>query len=103
QVQDALRGGLDGLFFHTQVTALFAHRLMLKIPSVVSMDATPLNFDSIGVPYEHYPSMFGYVESIKNALTRRTFNHARKLITWHRWGKQSLVDDYGVDGSKVEV
>src|SRR5262245_14919979 len=42
---------VDGLFFHTLVTALFAHRLMRKFPTVVSMDATPLNFDAIGTPY----------------------------------------------------
>jgi glycosyltransferase involved in cell wall biosynthesis len=104
QVQAVLRSErLDGLFFHTQVTALFAQRLMDRIPTVVSMDATPLNFDSIGVPYNHRPSIYRHVEALKNALNRRTFNHARKLITWHEWGKQSLVEDYGVNGSKVEV
>jgi glycosyltransferase involved in cell wall biosynthesis len=43
------------------------------------------------------------VEALKNALNRRTFTHARKLITWHEWGKHSLIDDYGVNGDKVEV
>src|SRR5215207_6576264 len=48
RVRAALRTQpLDGLLFHTQVTALFAHRLMTRIPTVVSMDATPLNFDTI--------------------------------------------------------
>jgi hypothetical protein len=42
QVQAVLRSErLDGLFFHTQVTALFAQRLMDRIPTVVSMDAQP--------------------------------------------------------------
>src|SRR6185503_7846106 len=46
-VQAALRSErLDGLFFHTQVTGLFVHGLMKEIPTLVSMDATPLNFDS---------------------------------------------------------
>ena len=94
---------LDVLFFHTQVTALFARGLMARIPSIVSMDATPLNFDSIGVPYQHFPSMIPPVENVKNALTRRTFNAAAKLITWHEWGKESLVRDYGVDAGKVHV
>lgn len=94
---------LDALFFHTQVTALFAQGLMAHIPSVVSMDATPLNFDSIGVPYDHFPSVYPPVEAFKNALTRRTFNLARKLITWHEWGKESLVRDYGINGGKVAV
>ena len=104
QVQAVLRSTpLDGLFFHTQVTAFFAWHLMSTIPSVVSMDATPLNFDSIGGPYDHLPSGYSQVEALKNALTRRTFKRARKLITWHNWGKQSLVHDYRVEANKVAV
>ncbi len=104
QVQAALRvAPIDVLFFHTQVTALFAQRLMGSIPTVVSMDATPLNFDSIGLPYNHVPSVVRPLEAIKNALNRRTFNHARRLITWHEWGKESLIRDYDVEGQKVHV
>jgi glycosyltransferase involved in cell wall biosynthesis len=94
---------LDALFFHTQVTALFAQRLMTRIPTVVSMDATPLNFDRIGSPYMHAPSGFSQVEAVKNALNRRTFKLARRLIVWHEWGKESLVREYGVNAEKVVV
>jgi glycosyltransferase involved in cell wall biosynthesis len=94
---------LDALFFHTQVTALFARRLMMKIPTVVSMDATPLNFDSIGTHYAHTPSRHRNVEALKNALNRRTFTLAHSLVTWNKWGKESLVRDYGVNEEKVVV
>jgi glycosyltransferase involved in cell wall biosynthesis len=104
QVREALRSTkLDGLFFHTSVTALFSWRLMADIPTVVSMDATPLNFDSIGSPYDHRPSSFAPMESLKNALNRRTFAQARRLIIWNEWGKASLVKEYRVDASKVVV
>lgn len=104
QVRDALRTQrLDALFFHTPVTALFAHRLMRAIPSVVSMDATPRNIDHIGEPYDHKPSSSQRIESIKNALTKRTFDRARKLVVWNEWGKRSLVDDYGSAPGKVSV
>jgi glycosyltransferase involved in cell wall biosynthesis len=93
----------DALFFHTQVTSLFAHRLMLEIPTIVSMDATPLNFDTIGKPYAHAPSRIGPVESVKNALMRRAFTRARRLVVWHQWGKRSLVEDYGAPPEKVAV
>src|ERR1700730_6929495 len=80
QVHAVLRSErVDGLFFRTQVTAFFAWRLMASIPSVVSMDATPLNFDSIGGPYDHLPSGYRQVEAVKNALTRRHVQPARKL------------------------
>ena len=70
QVTEVLRSTkLDGLFFHTQVTAIFARGLMADIPTIVSMDATPLNFDKIGSPYDHKPSRFGPRESFKQAMT----------------------------------
>jgi glycosyltransferase involved in cell wall biosynthesis len=104
QVHDVLRSRpLDGLLFHTSVTALFAHCLMTRLSTVVSMDATPLNFDSIGTPYSHRPSASKTVESVKNALNRRTFNRARRLVVWNQWGKRSLVGEYGADADKVSV
>jgi len=104
QVREALRTHkLDALFFHTPVTALFAHRLMREIPSVVSMDATPRNIDHLGEPYDHKPSSSRRVESVKDALTKRTFDRARKLVVWNEWGKRSLVNDYGSPPDKVSV
>ena len=103
EIKEALRlHRLDALFFHTQVTAVLSHRLMDAIPSVVSMDATPLNFDSIGDPYNHVPGS-KHVERLKTALNRRTFRKARRLVSWHEWGKASLVRDYGVSPDKVTV
>jgi glycosyltransferase involved in cell wall biosynthesis len=94
---------LDGLFCHTPVTALFSQHLMADIPTVVSMDATPLNFDDIGMPYGHTPSSFKPLEAFKNALNRRVFRKSRKLITWCDWAKDSLEADYGVDAGKIAV
>lgn len=94
---------LDGLFCHTPVTALFSQRLMDDIPTVVSMDATPLNFDDIGMPYGHTPSAFKPLEALKNALNRRVFRKARKLVTWCDWAKDSLEADYGVAPEKIAV
>jgi glycosyltransferase involved in cell wall biosynthesis len=93
----------DALFFHTPVTALFAHRLMTEVPAIVSMDATPLNIDSVGEPYDHRPSAVTGVEAMKNALSRRTFVRARQLVVWAEWGKRSLVNDYGTPPEKVAV
>jgi glycosyltransferase involved in cell wall biosynthesis len=104
RIHEVLRTGrIDALFLHTQVTALLAHRLMTRIPSIVSMDATPLNFDSVGGPYGHHPSRYRQIEAAKNALTRRTFRRARKLVIWHQAGKRSLVADYGVSAERVLV
>jgi glycosyltransferase involved in cell wall biosynthesis len=104
RLRDVLRRQtLDALFLHTQVTALFAHRLMTRIPSVVSLDATPINFDRVGGPYGHRPSPLPQIEGVKNALMRRTFKYARKMVIWHNAGKRSLVDDYRVPPERVVV
>src|SRR6185503_15684173 len=41
----------DALVFHTQVTALFSVGLMRRLPTLVSMDATPINYDKVGEYY----------------------------------------------------
>ena len=38
------RGPLDALVFHTQCTALFSVDRMRRIPALISLDATPLNY-----------------------------------------------------------
>jgi glycosyltransferase involved in cell wall biosynthesis len=103
QLQAALQAmPLDGLFFHTSVTAVFSRPLMARIPTVVSMDATPLNFDDIGLPYDHGRS-FALLESLKNTINRRMFRAASRLVVWCDWAKASLVNDYKVVPDKVEV
>src|SRR5262249_42735482 len=46
----------DALFFHSQVTSLFSIDLMRRYPTVVSLDATPINYDSLGAAYNHRPA-----------------------------------------------
>ena len=94
---------LDGLLFHTQVTALFSAGLMRRIPSVVSLDATPLQIDGLGAAYNHAPSGNSRLEAWKKQMNERAFQAARGLVTWSEWAKASLVADYGVAVEKVTV
>src|SRR5262245_32503806 len=41
-------GPVGALFFHTQVPAMLSLDLMHRIPSVVSIDATPRQMDDLG-------------------------------------------------------
>jgi len=98
----ALRGGppRDAIFVHTQVPAVLLGRT--DVPTVVSLDATPKQYDELG---DHYAHGVGpeWLERLKTSLNRRCFERAAHLVTWAEWTKQSLADDYGVDGSKVTV
>jgi glycosyltransferase involved in cell wall biosynthesis len=97
------RQPIDALFFHSQVTALFSGSLMRHRPAVVSLDATPINYDSVGEHYRHRPAGNGLIDRQKHAMNRRVFESASALIAWSEWAKRSLVNDYGVDAAAVRV
>jgi glycosyltransferase involved in cell wall biosynthesis len=93
---------LSSCLFHTQVTSLFSTDLMRRIPSVVSLDATPVQYDALGEFYKHAPGP-PPIEAIKRGLNANAFSAAAHLVTWSRWAKDSLARDYGVDPGKVSV
>ena len=93
---------LDALFIHTQVPAMLAPDVMRRIPTVVSLDATPRQYDALGQHYEHR-TRTAQVEQLKDRVHRRCFARAAHLVAWSGWAKQGLLDDYGVDSSKVTV
>lgn len=93
----------DVLFFHTQVTALFCADLMRRIPSVVSLDATPVNFDGVGASYGHRPAGGGWLDARKYQLNRSAFAAAGALVSWSDWAARSLVTDYGVARERITV
>jgi len=77
-------------------------RAVSSIPTVVSLDATPTQYDELG---EHYAHDVGPapVERIKTWLNTRCFRRAAALVTWAAWTKRSLVDDYGIEADKITV
>jgi len=97
------RNALDALVFHTQVTSLFARSLMRQIPSIISLDATPMNYDTVGAAYGHTPAGDGLVERQKYRLNRAAMHSSARLVTWSEWARRSLIDDYGVDGGRIRI
>ena len=96
-------GKFDSLFFHTQVTSLFSSRLMYRIPSVISLDATPIQYDALGKHYGHTVSGNARIENLKKQMNIRAFAAARGIIAWSSWAKEGLVKDYEVPAEKVIV
>ena len=91
---------LDAVFYHTQVTSLLAP-LTGNVPTVVSLDATPINYDTVGEFYGHATG--GPMERFKFRTNRRAFAHATALVCWCQWAKDSLVRDYGMPAEKITV
>lgn len=93
---------LDAMFIHTQVPAVLIGSLRRKIPTVVSLDATPLQYDELAHHYRH--SVGGRAsERLKLSLNKSCFDDAVRLVTWSQWAKAGLVSDYGVAPEKVIV
>jgi glycosyltransferase involved in cell wall biosynthesis len=93
---------LDAVFFHTQVPAILAQRWLRKIPGIVSLDATPRQYDELGAFYKHEQGPV-WLEAWKWRLNRDCFRSARRLVAWAEWTKLGLVQDYGVPADKITV
>jgi glycosyltransferase involved in cell wall biosynthesis len=93
----------DAVVFHTQVTALFSLGVIRRVPAVVSLDATPINYDTVGYHYGHQAAGDGFLDRHKYRLNRAVFHAAAGLVTWSEWARRSLVIDYGVAPERVRV
>lgn len=96
------RAPLDALFFHTQVTAVLANNWVKRIPSIISLDATPRQYDELGEFYAHEPGP-AWLEEFKWKLNRNCFQAAKHIVAWSEWAKQGLIAEYGVPADKVTV
>jgi glycosyltransferase involved in cell wall biosynthesis len=93
---------LDALLFHTQVPAVLAQSWLRKIPGIVSLDATPLQYDELGAFYKHEQGP-AWLENWKWRLNRDCFKSARRLVAWAEWTRHGLVRDYEVPADKITV
>ena len=92
----------DVMFIHSQVPAVLLGSWMKRIRSVVSLDATPLQYDELGEVYAHEVGT-GPAERLKKWANERCYRRAEHCVTWSEWAKASLVADYGVPAHKVTV
>ena len=66
----------DALVFHTQVTGLLSIEAMRRLPTVISLDATPMNYDTVGSSYGHVAAGNGPIDRQKYRMNRRAFHAA---------------------------
>jgi glycosyltransferase involved in cell wall biosynthesis len=95
-------GPLDAAFVHTQVASLLSVGIMRAVPTVVSLDATPLNFDQVGSAYGHRRGG-SLTETFKLVVNRRALLAASAVVSWSRLAADSLVADYGIPSTSVHV
>jgi glycosyltransferase involved in cell wall biosynthesis len=93
---------LDALFMHTQVPAVLCADWVHRIPTVISVDATPRQYDQFGEHYDHHREG-RLVEAAKWRANHSCFHHAAHVVAWSEWTKRGLTTGYGVDPDKVSV
>jgi glycosyltransferase involved in cell wall biosynthesis len=96
------QGNVDAALVHTQVAALLLGDLMRKTPTVISLDATPRNFDSVGDGYRHARGS-ALSEWAKWRVNVSVLGRARALIAWSSWAASSLISEYRVPASRVHI
>jgi glycosyltransferase involved in cell wall biosynthesis len=97
-----LRQPLDALFIHTQVPAVLASDWVKRIPTVVSVDATPIQYDELGAHYGHATGN-RHMEKLKWRANRACFERAAHIVAWSAWAKTGVVDGYGIGPGRITV
>jgi glycosyltransferase involved in cell wall biosynthesis len=95
-------GSLDALFIHTQVPSVLSQRWMGRVPTVVSLDATPMQYDELGEHYDHSPGG-ARVEALKYRVNRSSIHRAAHVVTWSEWARRGVIQGYGVAPERVSV
>ena len=72
-------------------------------PYVLCTDIIPIQYDEMSEHYGHQPDKEGFIKSYKHRASTKVFNNASKTVPWTTWVGESLVADYGVSPSKVNV
>lgn len=100
-------GPFDALFYHTQLTALLSQSLMARIPTVISLDATPLNADptppALANGFARRPDGAGAWDRLKFEWYRRAFSRAAALVVWSEWARRSVIHDYNIEPGRVTI
>ena len=94
----------DAVFFHTQMVAIFCTRMMRKIPTLLSIDATPSQFAAMGA---HYglgdPERTSLRERIRERWYREAFTRAASVICMSEWAAEGVQRDYGLPADRTRV
>jgi glycosyltransferase involved in cell wall biosynthesis len=95
-------GEADVALVNTQASALLAREPMRRLPVVLSVDTTGHQFAAL-----EYWRPAGRLAAPGDAaiarLERRAYAGARRIVSWTDWSAASLVRDYGVPASRIEV
>jgi glycosyltransferase involved in cell wall biosynthesis len=98
----------DAALFHHQVIATFlsgfASEFARRVPTLISMDATPISMLKFGRWYNtSVANPDSVIRRLKRSVTRSVYSNAAHLLPFSAWARESLIRDYGVQEDKITV
>jgi hypothetical protein len=93
----------DVLVFNTQKAAMFSQWDMLRTPSILMTDVTPLQYDRLAQLYDHTVDESAAIRAAKHAINVVNFRLAAALAVCSTWVRDSLVTEYGVPEDRVHI
>jgi glycosyltransferase involved in cell wall biosynthesis len=104
---DTLRGlrgwRPDVLLFNTQKAAAFCQWQMLRIPSLLMTDVTPIQYDQMAHLYDHPLDGNPAVRMLKHRANVLNFRMAKAILPSSSWARDSFIHDYGVQPERIHV
>lgn len=95
-------GDFDVVHLYTQNVALLLSRALRRVPTVVSVDATNA-LNAWRLPHRRATRYTPLTIAVTKPFERRVFDVATLVVSHSEWAAISLVDDYGVQRSKIRV
>ncbi len=91
----------DLLFVGPSAVFYGNERRLTRQPYVLAMDSTPEQQLAFGL-YGR-PSRVPLAETMKRRMRERAYRGAAAIFPWSRWAAAGIVDEYGIDPSRVHV
>jgi len=95
----------DVAFFNHLAPLTFLERFRRRVPTLISLDATPALLQEYREWYRFKRDSYRpwWVRSLTQAVTRRSYNDAALIIAWSERVKESLVRRYRIDPDKIRI
>lgn len=87
----------DVLHIHTQAISFLSLDIFEKIPTVINIDFTTALLSKVHAA----PAQITYQPII--ALEQESFKRAAHILTWNEQARNSVIQDYGIQPSKVST
>lgn len=104
EVRRAVRAAeADAHLFLTQTPVALGGRVARRRPYVIMVDDTPRLYDDMAAHYGETGADSGPVSAVKHLTNVRGLRGAYRVLPMSDWARRSLIDDYGVDDSRIEI